>query len=82
MGNVAVSIKIMPESDKTNLENVKKEIEKKMKVHDFKIEPIAFGLKTLKIVIIIPDAETEKIEKEIKSVKGVSTVEIESATLI
>jgi len=83
MGDVAVSIKIMPESEKTNLENVRKEIEKKMKVQDSKIEPIAFGLKSLKIMIIIPDqGHTDRIEKEIRSIKGVSEVEIESVTLI
>jgi len=82
MGNVAVALKIMPESPETDLEKVKEEISKKMKIQDSKIEPIAFGLKSLKILIIMPDKETGDIEGKIKGVKGVSDVEIESVTLV
>ena len=82
MGSVAVSFKIMPDSPDTNLEEVRKEISKKIEVKDSKIEPLAFGLNTLKILIVVPDKELEGIENKIKSVKGVSEVEVESSTLI
>lgn len=82
MGNVAISIKIMPESAQTDLEKVRQEISKKMKIQDFKIEPIAFGLKSLKILVIAPDTGTENIKEQIEKIKGVSNVEIESQTLI
>lgn len=82
MGKVAVSLKIMPESPETDLEKVKAEIAKKVEVKDAKIEPLAFGLKALKILIIVPDSSMEGIESQIKSVKGISEVEVESSTLI
>lgn len=82
MGNVAVSLKIMPESVETDLEKVKKEISKKIEIKDSKIEPLAFGLKTLKILVIVPDKEFESLENKIRSVNGVSEVEVESSTLI
>lgn len=82
MGNVAIKLKIMPESSDTNLEKIKEEISKKMEIKDSKIEPIAFGLSTLKILIIAPDEGIEKIENEIKNIEGVSEVEVESTTLI
>jgi elongation factor 1-beta len=82
MGNVAVSIRIMPESPETDLEEVKKEISKKIEIKDSKIEPLAFGLKALKILIVVPDKSMENLEDEIKTVKGISEVEIESSTLI
>jgi len=82
MGNVAVALKIMPESPETDLEKLKIEISKKMKIQDSKIEPIAFGLKALKILVIVPDKETEDIESKLKEIKGVSEVETESVTLL
>jgi len=82
MGNVAISLKIMPDSPETDIEKIKEEISKRLKVQDSKIEPIAFGLKALKILIIVPDKETGDIENKIKEVKGVSDVETESVTLV
>jgi elongation factor 1-beta len=82
MGNVAVALKIMPESPETDLEKIKSEISKKIKLQDSKIEPIAFGLKALKILVIVPDKETGELESKLKAIEGVSDVETESATLI
>ncbi len=82
MGNVAVSLKVMPESPDIDLEKIKGDISKKIEVKDSKIEPVAFGLNVLKILIVVPDEEIENIKNEIKSVNGVSEVEIESSTLI
>jgi len=82
MGDVAVSLKIMPESPETDLEKIKEEISKKIEIKDSKIEPLAFGLNALKILIIIPDKESESLINEIKSVSGVSDIEVESSTLL
>ncbi len=82
MGDVAVSLKIMPKSTDTDLEKVKEEIAKKIEIKDSKIEPLAFGLKALKILIIVPDKGIEGIETEIKSINGISEVEVESSTVI
>lgn len=82
MGNVAIEFKIMPDSPEADLEEIKSEISKKIKIQDSRIEPIAFGLKALKIMIIVPDKETGDIEGKLKEIKGVSEVEVESTTLI
>ena len=83
MGNVAISIRIMPENTNVDLNEIKNEISKKMKIQDSKIEPIAFGLKALKILIIAPDkGGTEEIENEIKKIEGVADVIVESVTLV
>ena len=82
MGNVAVELKVMPESTDIDLEKVKEEISKKMKLQDSKIEPLAFGLKQLKILVIVPDGETGDLEGKIKEIKGVSEVETGSVTLV
>lgn len=84
MGDVAISIKIMPASGEVDIEEVKKKIEEKIDVKDSKIEPLAFGLKALRIMVVRPDTGggTEEIERQIKEVEGVGDVEVESVTLI
>ena len=82
MGDVAISLKIMPESPDTDLEKIKEEIAKKIEIKDSKVEPLAFGLNALKILIIIPDKGSESLINEIKSVNGVSEIEVESSTLL
>ena len=82
---VAIKMKIMPESPETDLEKIKKAITSIVHLQDSKIEPIAFGLKCLNILITMPDKEGGKvdgIESKIKGIKGVSNVEVESVTLI
>ncbi|MFQ6020569.1 MAG: elongation factor 1-beta [Candidatus Aenigmatarchaeota archaeon] len=83
MGDVAITLKIMPDSPETNLENIKEEIAKLVKIQDSKIEPIAFGLKALKILVITPDTGgTEELEAKIKTIDGIAEVEVESVTLV
>lgn len=82
MGNVAVELKVMPESPEIDLEKVKEDISKKMKIQDSKIEPLAFGLKQLKILVVVPDGETGDLEGKIKEIEGVSEVETGSVTLV
>ena len=85
MGDVAVKMKVMPESPETDLEKIKTEIEGMVKVQDSKIEPVAFGLNSLNILFIIPDSEGAKAEEmaeKIKAIKGVADAEVESVTLL
>jgi elongation factor 1-beta len=82
MGMVAAEFKIMPDSTEVDLEEMKTEISKIMKVQDSKIEPIAFGLKSLKILIVVPDKEMGDVEGKLRKIKGVSEVEAGDATLL
>ena len=82
MGKVAVSLKIMPESPETDLEKVKEEIASKIEVRDAKMEPLAFGLNALKILVVVPDSSMEGLESDLKGIKGISEIEVESSTLL
>jgi len=82
MGNVAVTLRIMPESVETDIEKIRNEISKKVDIKDSKVEPIAFGLKILKILLIMPDKGVDKLKEDLKTIDGISEVEIESTTLI
>ncbi len=83
MGKVAISIKVMPANSEVDVEKIGDEIKKRLEVKDLKIEPIAFGLKALKVLVLVDDSEgSEKVEKTISSVDGVGEIEVESATLV
>lgn len=83
MANVIITLKIMPVSPDVDLEKV--EIEAKKKIASFagkgemktEQEPIAFGLKALKILFVMDESKgsTESLEDEIKDIDGVNSVE-------
>ena len=79
---VIVTFNVMPESVEVNLElisnNIKTILSKYGEVAKIEQKPVAFGLKSLKIMAIIDESKgsTEPIEKEISSIKGVNSVEV------
>ena len=85
MGDAGITIKVMPNSPETDLEKVVEKIKEKYNVQDSKIEPIAFGLKSLTVLIIMPDkegADTDPIINYITSIDGVENAEVENVSLI
>ncbi len=77
----------MPESVEVNLEQIKAELKKMPiigQIKDMKEEPVAFGLKALKVLTILPDEGglTDKIEEAVRKVKGVQSAETIGVTLI
>jgi elongation factor 1-beta len=82
MGDVAVSMKIMPESVETDIEKLKEEISKKIEIKDSQVETIAFGLKALKILVVIPDKGVDQLKDDISKIDGISEVEIESSSIL
>jgi translation elongation factor aEF-1 beta len=82
MGKVAVTFKIMSDTIETDMFDLKDEIAKKVKIQDYHVEAIAFGIKVLRVLVVTDDSGTSGIEEQIKSVKGVSEVEVESSTLL
>ena len=82
VGQVGIELKIMGKPE-TDLEEIKSKISEKLKVQDSKVEPLAFGLKALKILVVTEDkGGTDEIEKMIKEIEGVDSVEVENVTLI
>jgi elongation factor 1-beta len=84
MAFAIVTLKIMPESLGTDLDKIAKLAEQKIIAYagddDRKkeIEPIAFGLKALKLTFVMDEKKgsPEPLEKEIEKIKGVNSVEI------
>lgn len=85
--NVILTLQIMPESVEVNLEEIKAALKKMPimgQIKDMKEEPIAFGLKALKVLTILPDEGglTDKIEAAARKIKGVQSAETVGVTLI
>jgi elongation factor 1-beta len=82
MGQVRVTLKVMPESLDASLEDIKSQIESTItknqgKIVDIKEEPIAFGLKALVFAFLRDEKlDVEPLEHELQSILGVGSVEI------
>lgn len=84
MANVVATVQIMPESPSVDLAKIEAEAKKRITKFAGKgdmrsvQEPIAFGLKALKITFIMNEAQgsTEPLEKDLSSIPGVNSVEV------
>ncbi len=84
---VLISYKIMPESVETDLSILEEKIKGNLEgveIKDIKQEPIAFGLKALKVLVMVEDKAgiSDEIEKKLSELDDVESVETESITLI
>jgi elongation factor 1-beta len=78
MGGVVAILRVMPESVDVDLDQLKKAIRVNIPaVQDIAEEPIAFGLKALKVAAIVGDDEggTEPLEKALAAIDGVASAE-------
>lgn len=87
MASVVVTLKVMPTSPETNLDEVFVQAEKCVRAHvdarhkDDEVrkgmDPIGFGLNALKITFVMDEnlGTTDKLEENIKKISGVESVE-------
>lgn len=83
MAQVVVTLKIMPESPESDLNSI--ESKAKARILEFSEntemramqEPIAFGLKAIKIIFVMEESKgsTDSLEEDIKEIEGVNSVE-------
>ena len=82
MANVVITIKIMPTSPDVDLEAIKEKAKEKLSAFNAHIgsveeEPIAFGLKAIKIIFLVPETQNpDVIEDSLKEIENVESVEI------
>jgi len=80
--NVAARLRIMPKDVDVNLDDIKEKltgiVEKYGKIHSTEVKPIAFGLNSLDIAILLNDSQggMEEIEAEIGNLPGVGEVNV------
>jgi elongation factor 1-beta len=84
MANVIITLKIMPESPEIDLSKIEEDAKSKINAFagegDMKSEqePVAFGLKALKILFVMDESKgsTEELEKQVAEIEGVNSVEV------
>lgn len=89
MGDVAIRMKVMPESTEVDLvklrEAIKAAVPKYARLHAIEEKPIAFGLKALIVVTIMDDKgghNPEETELSLAKIPGVESVEVEEVGLL
>ncbi len=88
MGKVYMKLRVMPEDVDVDLEKVYEKIKEiapeNVEIRDYKIQPIAFGLKALLVVAVMPDEGEigDKLIENIKQIEGVESVEVDAVELI
>jgi len=83
MAQVVVTLKIMPVSPESDLSLIQSKAEEEIKIFSGETEikaeqePIAFGLKALKLLFVMDESKgsTEELENKIKLIDGVNSVE-------
>ncbi len=83
MADVVITFKIMPEGLEVDLNKMVNSIKKVIKnfggdVGRVEEEPIAFGLKALRVIFIIDEnkGSTDELEEEVKKLKGIKSVNV------
>lgn len=85
MGDVALILKVMPESPEVDLAKMQEDIRAKVAgVQEIKIEPIGFGLSAVKVAVVTQDegGADDKIIALFDGIAGIEHVEVESLTLL
>lgn len=88
MGRVFVKVRIMPSDVDVDINKIKEKVSKlnfpDVEIRDLAIKPIAFGLKSLNVLAVMPDAEgiVDRFVEEIGKIEGVESVEIEEMELL
>ena len=83
MATVVITLRIMPEALDSDLSHIENDAKKKIEAYGAQygktdVEPVAFGLKCLKIIFLLDEnrGSTEELEKEIQTIAGVGSVDV------
>ena len=81
MGKIIIVYKIFPAESTVDLEVLKEKITKELadiaSIKKFAEEPIAFGLKALKVNMVLPEEEgiADETEKRMATIEGVGQIQ-------
>ncbi len=78
MGEVSLTMKVMPEGKDVDLDEMKEEIKSQLDPHEIKEEEVAFGLKALIVVKVIPEEEgdPDDVEEKLSNIDNVKNVKV------
>ncbi len=83
MGKVAILLKVFPKDSNVDMSEVMEKTKSIEGVKDAKLEELAFGIKTIKLLVVTENAEKAKeVEQRLREIDGVGEVQIESTSLV
>ena len=85
MGDVAARIRVMPSSADIDIDALVDKIRNAVSPKDVAVTPIAFGLKAIDVMVVVPDGTeggTSSIEEKLRAIEGVESAETTDVTLI
>jgi elongation factor 1-beta len=92
MAKVMVILKVLPADVDVDVEDLRRRVQTAVSklgegfaLQSYKIEPIAFGLKALRLAIVMPEeveGGTYSLEEAVRSVEGVGEIEVEVVSRI
>jgi elongation factor 1-beta len=88
MGDVAAVMKVLPESPETNIWKLKKDLMNNLSkictLNKIEEQELAFGLKALRLEVIVPDEEGRigSVESAIQATQGVGQVDTDEVSLV
>ncbi|MEM3897524.1 MAG: elongation factor 1-beta [Nitrososphaerota archaeon] len=88
MAKVAIIVEIMPEDPDMDLdqlvERIRSGLPQEFELKHVEVKPVAFGLKLLKAMFVLPEREgsSEILEKTLSQVEGIQEVNIVASTRI
>ncbi|MFA4820200.1 MAG: elongation factor 1-beta [Candidatus Aenigmatarchaeota archaeon] len=84
MGQVALTLNVMPENIEVNINQLKQRIQDAVNPQQIVEKPIGFGLVLLEVLLVFDDKKgvDGDYEEKIRSIEGVGSVESGNATLI
>jgi elongation factor 1-beta len=76
---VMVQLKVLPEDVETDLEELLKKIGNMLPedvgIYKYDIQPVAFGLKALKLVVVMPEDKKNGPDETVKLIEGLEEVQ-------
>lgn len=88
MGKVAITYNILPESPEVDinslLDSIRSAIPKGVELRGSVVNPVAFGLNAIKILVIVGDESgiADEVEKNLLELKGVQSVDVVDTELV
>ncbi|MEM4389381.1 MAG: effector protein [Candidatus Micrarchaeia archaeon] len=77
MAQVAAVVRIFPQ-DAERVEELRQRVESELRPSRIEIEDIGFGVKALRITLILSDETGGDVEERVRRIPGVSEVSVES----
>lgn len=88
MAEVAMTFSVLPENSEDDVDVLAQDIRKvlngKCRVVNIDKKELAFGLKSLQLVVIVKDegGQQDMVEDAVRTIKGIGQIDIEDSSLV